>query len=729
MTTAEAVVAAAVAGGRSTLNEAEAYRLAAVLGLDVPAHVVVPEGGGPPSLETLSGEAVVVKVLSAVITHKSDRGGVQVVPRHPEAVAAAFAGMRQAFAGEPTDWLVAEVVEHELGPGGELLVAVRRTPDFGPVVVLGLGGLDVDLWSTALPPLVVGADASPADRAAALAASPVARLLTEGRRGHPAAIDRQVLAAFVDGLCERAGRLPAEVAEFEANPVVQRDGRFVALDALARLAPLSAPGPPRPPASLDRLLHPRSMAIVGVSGRANPGRLILENVLGAGFPAAAVTVVKPGTEEIAGCRCVPDLASLPGRVDLLVLSIGAAAAPGMLEEVVARGAAEGAILIPGGLGERAGSEALARRAEAAVAEGRRRGNGPVVNGGNSMGIVSVPGRYDATFIPAYKTSRKPGAAVAPLAVVSQSGAFAIARLDRLTRLQPRYLVTVGNQLDLTVGDYVSFWRDDPSVQVIACYLEGFRPGDGALFLDAAAAVRRRGGIVLLYLGGRTEAGAAAASSHTASVAPDHRVAAALAAEAGVLVSRDLEEFEDLVRVAVLLGDRRPVGRGLGAVSNAGFECVALADQEGPFRFVPFGEKTAGRVGAVLSRLRLAGLVAVRNPLDLTPMTDAAGFAEAAASVLEDPAVEAGIVGCVPLTPVLATLEKGAGHGEDLAAPGGLAGLLARLWASTSKPWVMVVDGGPRYDAFAGHLEEAGLPVFRTADRALRALARLAVAAG
>ena len=728
MSTPAAVVAAALGVGRPALTEAEAYVVAAALGLGVPGHLVVPPGGPVPALEGLAGEQVVVKVLAPAVAHKSDRGGVRVVPRDAGAVASAIAGMSPAFAGEQVlGWLVAEFVDHDSRPGGEVLLGVRRTAEFGPVVVLGVGGTHAELLAPALPPAVLRGGGDEAGRAPALARSPAVALLTGGARGGAPAVAPGALAQFLTRLLAELPGLPPEVLEFEANPVVFTGRGPVALDALARLGSLPGASPARPPDQIDRLLHPRSMAIVGVSERMNPGRLILENALAAGFPAGALTVVKPGASEIAGCRCVPDLGALPGRVDLLVLSIGAAAAPAALEEVVARAAAEGVILIPGGLGERAGSAVLADRARAAVAEGRRRGDGPVVNGGNSMGIRSVPGRYDATFIPGYKASPPPGAAAAPLAVISQSGAFAIARLDRLAYLRPRYLVTLGNQLDLTAGDYLAFWQDDPAVEVFACYLEGFRPGDGGRFLEAAARIRARGGTVLLYLGGRTPAGAAAASSHTASLAPDHRVAQALAADAGVLMAESLEDFEDLLRLAVLLRGRAVAGLGLGAVSNAGFECVAMADDRGPFRFPALGAGTAARVEALLAGLRLQGLVGVQNPLDLTPMADAAAFAEAAAAVLADPAVDLGVVGCVPLTPVLATLEAGPGHAEDLAASGSLARRLIELWGATAKPWVLVVDGGSLYDPLARCLEREGVPVFRAADRALRALGRYASA--
>jgi len=715
MTAVAGEVAAALAAGQATLLEPQAYRVAALLGIGAPAHSVVPPGGPLPSLDGLRGERLVVKVLSPAVPHKSDRGGVRLVRRG--SVAKAIAEMARAFEGvEVRGWLVAEEVPHP--PGSEVLFGLRRTAEFGLVAVLGLGGVEAEILAAAVPPAVFLPEDGPADGVPAVGG------LTGGRRGVAPAVAAESLDEFLRRLEGKAGALPPEVAEIEFNPLVFTAAGPVALDAAARLA--AAPEVPlrRPAAGIERLLRPGSVAIMGVSERLNPGRVILRNVLAAGFPAERVTVVKAGRAAIDGCRCVPDLEALPAPVDLLVLSLAAGAVPEVVEEICRRGAAASVIVIPGGLGERSGSESLAARTREAIGAARRRGGGPVVNGGNSMGVRSAPGRYDATFIPPHKSSPSAGAAVAPLAVISQSGAFAIARLDRLVALQPRYLITVGNQIDLTVGDYLQFLAEDPGVEVAACYVEGFRPGDGAAFLEATRRLRDRAGAVVAYFAGRNAAGAAAAASHTASIAPDHALARALTERAGGLVADTLERFEDLVRLAVLLSHRSVgAGRRLGAVSNAGFEAVAVADNASPLSLAALGRDTAARVEQVLEAHRLEGIVGVSNPLDLTPIAGDAGFAEAAAAVLADAAVDVGIVGVVPLTPSLTTLPAGAGHGEEVGAAGGLAARLIDLWRSTTKAWVTVIDGGALYDALARRLEEAGMPVFRTADRATRALSR------
>jgi len=89
------------------------------------------------------------------------------------------------------------------------------------------------------------------------------------------------------------------------------------------------------------------------------------------------------------------------------------------------------------------------------------------------------------------------------------------------------------------------------------------------------------------------------------------------------------------------------------------------------------------------------------------------------AVMDDPQVDLGIVGCVPLTAALQTLPPGPAHREDVASAGAVAMRLRRVRDAIAKPWVAVVDAGALYDPMARLLEEAEIPTFRAADRALR----------
>jgi acyl-CoA synthetase (NDP forming) len=735
---ARRALAAARCSGRASLLEPEGLELLEAIGVEVPSWVFVPaervSAGGihAQDLAALHGERVVVKVVAEAIAHKTELGGVAVVRSDPGGVTAVMQEMLGRLAvAHPTGCLAAAFVEHDASIAAELLVTLRWTADFGAVVAVGAGGLDSERLAADLRPgtalALVSSDVT--DRREierALRAAVAVRLATEPQRGRPPILPMAVLVDVVERLLA-LGRacMPDELLELEVNPLAVANGRLVALDVLARAgtgpaaSPRARQGPPAE--GLERLLQPRSIAIVGVSSGENLGRTILRNTLRDGFEAGAITIVKPGATEIEGCRCVPDLASLPAKVDLLIVAVSAAAAAELIPEAIDRDVAESVIVIPGGLEETAGGVAHARRIRDALTSAREgpAGGGPVLNGGNCMGIRSRPGRYDTLFIPESKLAG-PGGRPVPLAIVAQSGAFAISRLSRLEGLDPRYVITVGNQMDLTIGDHLEHLANDPAVRVIGVYVEGFAPLDGRRFLGAARTIRARGGTVVLYRAGRTSAGARASASHTAAIAGDALVTTMLARGAGVVVAETLEAFDDLLGTFVRLAGRPPGGRRVGALTNAGFECVAVADAGESLEVARLDDATTERLETILRERGLAGVVEVHHPFDLTPMGDDATYAEVAEAILASPSVDLGVLANVPFAPSMRTLPT-----EGLSESGSVASRLVELWTRTTKPWVAVVDAGARYDPLAHHLDAAGIPTFRTADAAMRALSAVA----
>lgn len=727
------IAARARAAGRDVLLEPEALEVVRLLGINVPDNVYVANLADEfraisHACETLPGDRVVIKVVAADILHKSDVGGVRFVDKTYAAIAETISEMRVMFAGHEPGFLICEMVRYDASPGGEMLVGMRWTPDFGPVVTFGLGGVATEFFASALKEgreiAILSPRLTPPERIEEIVAGKaITPLITGGVRRMKIRFPMAELRALLESCMGFASEwVPEPISEFEINPMVIGPNGPVALDALIRLSTKKPDvALERPIQKIAQLLRPKSVAVVGVSSALNAGHVIVNNLIREGFERSRIFIVKPGSDEIEGCLCVPSIAELPEPVDLLVLSVAAHQAPELIQQAIDSRRAESVIVIPGGLGELSGSENLEEQIRTSVALSRESSwRGPVLNGGNCLGVRSAPGRVDTMFLPEYKVPHG-GRPVSPLAFVSQSGAFAVAKANCLESIEPRYLVSIGNQIDLTVGDYMRWLESDPEVRIAAFYVEGFRPLDGRDWLESAERMTRTGRPVILYRAGRTAEGAKATASHTASIAADAVVTRELATGAGIVVADTLEDFEDLVRLFTMLHGRGASGPRVAAISNAGFESVAFADNIGGLCFAKLGLPTLERIERVIRESRLERIVSVGNPLDVNPMMGDREFCEVVEALLADEDVDLGVVGCVPLTGALQTLPKSERYREDLAADGSVVSRLGELWKSSSKPWVSVVDSGRLYDPMAHALEESGIPTFRSSDRATRLL--------
>ncbi len=229
-------------------------------------------------LATLPGDRVVVKVVSATILHKTDVGGVAIVPRDVGAVAGAIERMAASLGAAAEGFTIAEHVTHDAGPGGELLLSLRWTDDFGPVVSVGAGGILTEALSADLRPgreiaIVSPALLPPGGIGAALAATTAIRLATTSLRG-------QAPRVSLDSghRCRRrdswrlAELVPGELLECEINPAAVTADGLVALDVLVTLSDGPRPArAARPMHKLDRLLAPAVHRDRGRVERHEPG--------------------------------------------------------------------------------------------------------------------------------------------------------------------------------------------------------------------------------------------------------------------------------------------------------------------------------------------------------------------------------------------------------------------------------------------------------------------------
>ncbi|UCE59139.1 MAG: indolepyruvate oxidoreductase subunit beta [Phycisphaerales bacterium] len=728
--------------GRRQLYEHEVYRLVELVGaISPPRHYFVENGEEitAAALEPFPGDKVVLKIVSPDIVHKSDVGGVMFVPCNVDAVNHAIKQLIDKQSEHSSDIagvLVVEKVERiESGFGQELFVGIRETREFGPIIAAGLGGVDTEYLAHKMKPGVAVAKALVTDTSAdeffeQFKKTAAYDVLSGRIRGRQRVVsDGELLRCFnafialARHLCIDRGEEGPDLEELEVNPFAFSRQRMIPLDGRGRMATATKEPPSRPVSKIQNLLEPRSIAVMGVSAkRENFGRIILKNVRDCGFAKEHAYVIKEGLSGIDGIRCVPRIEDVPEKIDLLVVATGSGDIPEVIDSVIDSRKVASVILIPGGLGETEGTQESMAKVRQAIFASRGRGDGgPIVVGPNSLGIRSRPGDYDTFFIPENKLDPRRDVSPRRVALISQSGAFIISRMSNIEYLDPMIAVSLGNQIDVTVSDMVRVVGDREDVDCVGVYVEGFNDLDGMAFVRAVQDVSSSGKTVVFYKAGRTAPGRAATAGHTASVAGDYDICQTAVANAGAIVADTFKEFEQLVELATAFSDKEVTGRRIGAISNAGYETVGMADAVDGDRYqleIPsLGKSTVKRIAKDLKGSKLDALVNIRNPLDLTPMANVKAYEACIRAMIDDDNIDAVIVACVPLTPQLITTA------DELGKDRSLADLMPEVLRESSKPVVAVIDSGSPYEGLAQAIRSGGVPVFRSSDQAVRSLGR------
>ena len=731
--------------GRSSLFEHEVYRLLAAAGIaSTPRHQVLAGGAEPADelLASFAGSRVVVKIVSGSIAHKSDVGGVAVVANQPAAVRAACQSMLAKLSERDiAGVMLTEFIEADAaGSGSELLVGIRNTREFGMILSAGMGGIDTELYAGGSRRGQAVVSASTALTTAeeflelfkpTIAYRKVAGMTRGARRLVTDEALLQCFGAFIHlaNACSTGNpETDFVIEEMEVNPFTCSAGSLVALDGLCRFGRPQSVRPPRPQGKIDKLLHPASIGIIGASAtRMNFGRITLKNIIASGYDKSRLLVINPDGQEVDGVRCAPNLGALEQKLDLLILAVTADVAFGIIDEVIRTDAVESVLLIPGGMGETEASREPARRMLATIDNARRAGVGPVFVGGNCLGIISHPGNYDSWFIPEERLPRTQKKAQRSSALISQSGAFLVTRLSKNAWLDPAYMVALGNQNDITHGDMVENFAANPDIHVIGAYVEGFKDLDGLALARAVRKATLAGKQVVIYKAGQSVAGKQAAMGHTASIAGDYEVCLSVLTQAGALIATDVSEFSDLFYISDCLSKKVVSGKRLGAVAGAGYDTVAIADsiQVGDFSMslAAIGPSTRERLVAILKAKKLDALMEVRNPFDINPAADDEAHLLCIEAMAAEPDVDSVVAGLDPTSPVVRSLKKSARPGFDIDSPESIVQTLPGLVASCPKPIVAFIDGGPLFDPMADQLMEHGVCIFRSSERATRALVR------
>ncbi|MGI5452077.1 GNAT family N-acetyltransferase [Streptomyces sp. CA-249302] len=438
--------------------------------------------------------------------------------------------------------------------------------------------------------------------------------------------NREVLRLFADLGLRTARRFEGPEVRCTIE-LTEDDGYLSAVEARGRAADV---------ASLEPLLRPHAVAVVGAGRKAGSvGRAILHQLHAGGF-VRRLFAVNPAAGAILGVPCYPSIAALPVTPDLAVLAVPAAKVPETAEECGKAGV-RALLVVTAGL-----DAGQARSLTAAC-----RTHGMRLVGPNCLGVVNTDPalRLDATFAAGHP---RPGTA----GVAVQSGGVGIALLDGMSRLGigVSTFASLGDKFDVSGNDMLQWWESDGRTDLALLHLESF--GNPRAFSRTARRVTRRMP-VLTVDAGRTDAGRRAAASHTAAAATRTMTRGALFTQAGITATRSVGEL--LETAALLHAQPLPAGSRVAIVTNAGGAGVLAADacaEAGLALPTPTPELVDDLLAV------LPDGAAVGNPVDATAAVTEEQLASAVERIMRHGGVDAVLVALVPTAVAAAT-------GDDL----------------------------------------------------------------
>jgi acyl-CoA synthetase (NDP forming) len=325
---------------------------------------------------------------------------------------------------------------------------------------------------------------------------------------------------------------------------------------LTRSMPLSS-------AALAEIFNPKSIALAGIS-LSNPDhwtRIFYKALVEFDF-AGSLYLVNPRGGTIDGRMVYSHLDEVPGQVDYVISTVGAASAPALVTQAAAKGARV-VHFCTAGFGETGRHRGLKLERELAA---QARESGVRIIGPNCMGLYNPASRLSFhTIFP-----KEPGG----VGVVSQSGGNAIDLIYRAGQRGVRFskVASYGNAVDLDESDFLEYLAGDAATRVVALYVEGVR--DGARFRRALSELAARKPVVFLK-GGVGGGGARATLSHTGALAGDARVWESLARQLGLITVSSLPEMVDVL-VALQHGFV-PAGNRAVLIGTGGGSSVLVTD--------------------------------------------------------------------------------------------------------------------------------------------------------
>ena len=554
-----------ISGKDKVITEESAKEILSEYEIKVPRYALVTDVNESIKKANELGFPLVAKIVSPQILHKTDVGGIRVGLSSEEEVRQTFTDL---YARLSKEYEVKGVLLEKMVPKGiELIVGLQNDSQFGPVIMVGLGGIYTEIFKDVvfriLP--ITNADAT------TMIEDLRGKQILKGFRG----ADPINIEMLSDALV-KIGKLGTDMASYyesiDFNPVIAYPNDYYVVDAkiILREKPnLEAISKSLPDSSyMDLFFNARSVALIGASPETGKvGNSVFESLVKHEYRGKVFPVNAKGYPEIMGIKAYRSLDEINEPIDVVVVTVDLKYVPDLLRSCGKKGIHNMVIISGGGKelgGERADIEQQIKELSSQL---KVRIIGP-----NCIGIFNGENRLDCAFQGHQRMLRPKNGEVAFL---SQSGTIGIAFMETSDAFGMSKMISYGNRSDVDEADMVWYLSEDPQTNVIGLYVEGL--GDGRKFINTAKKViQERNKPIVVFKNGRSDRGAKQAASHTGSLGGSYNIVKGAFDQIGII---SVDSYEELTgSLKALTWQPIPKGNRVAMVTNGAGPIIAAIDQ-------------------------------------------------------------------------------------------------------------------------------------------------------
>ncbi|TLY03939.1 MAG: acyl-CoA synthetase [Thaumarchaeota archaeon] len=567
------------------ITEELAKQVLTEYGVKVPKYALVKSADEAGKQAQAVGFPLVAKIVSPQILHKTDVKGVKIGLQNEAAARETFIDMHGRLSKQYN--VKGVLLEKMAASGGiELIVGLQNDPQFGPVIMAGIGGIYTEVFkdvSFRILPITK-------EDAISMIEDLKGNKILKGFRGMPS-INMDMLATALVDISKFGTEMAPYYESVDFNPVIFYENDYVVVDAkiLLRDKPdLQIISKAQPDSEyMDLFFNAKSIALIGASPEAGKvGNSVLESMVKHDYKG----------------RVFPVNATKKGIHNFVVISGG---------------------------GKELGGERAA--IEAQIKELSKQLHIRII-GPNCIGMFNGENRLDCAFQGHARMLRPKNGNVAFL---SQSGTVGIAFMESADTFGMSKMISYGNRSDVDEADMIWYLSEDPQTRVVGLYVEGF--GDGRKFMNTARKViKERRKPIVVFKNGRTTRGAKQAASHTGSLGGSYGVVKGALDQAGII---SVDSYEELTAaLKALTWQPVPNGGRVAMVTNGAGPIIAAIDQFERLG-LQMAELTEQSKKSLMDHYPPTYVIQSGNPCDITGSANADDYRFAIQTFMDDPNVD------------------------------------------------------------------------------------------